>query len=481
MALFELSGINALEGQSGGIRIVRQSGFNESVTLKYFTVNPNGGPGSTWGNTPVFTSGWQLATPVAGIHTQINTPISDYEAIYESNARYLTFSPGETVKTVSIETFHDGLSSPQYEHRNELANVYFIAGFMADGIFREDPGQIMYASVTGDGATLSWSANRGTSRAGAGFLIQDTGTPSPSNYAVSALNSATEGSTITFRISRSGNISTSGSVLFNVSDYSANYLIDFVYSDGYRSWAPREINFTPGESIKDISFTALADSIAEGTESFYAFLTRVNSLDTITNISGPSGFISDIAPAAVPLTNNYNGSPYSGNSIIINGNNNVVNIGGVIGDNNNTAFNLTSVTTVNKFSGTTKRDSITGTSLADNIDGGRGNDWLTGGDGGDSLSGSAGNDILYGGTGKNTLNGGAGRDSMYVQAEGQQGLADIIQGFDKRDRLYIQNGGSITFNTVDSGMGVFSNGNLEAVITDNVFSTNQLARMVFNA
>ena len=154
-----------------------------------------------------------------------------------------------------------------------------------------------------------------------------------------------------------------------------------------------------------------------------------------------------------------------------------------------------------RFEGFGGDDVLVGFRGFDVLNGGEGDDSLRAGNGRDFLSGGFGSDVIYGGFGRNTFY--SERDGaidqiffksdqwaenwLYSSAGNNQfgEKADILQGLDAFDRIYLQGVSSdlITINSVVhdygdgqivEGLGIFAAGYLEAVYTGGDLSANEL-------
>ncbi len=131
-------------------------------------------------------------------------------------------------------------------------------------------------------------------------------------------------------------------------------------------------------------------------------------------------------------------------------------------------------------------DAIHGNHGADILDGGAGNDIVRGGKGHDDLRGGTGSDFLWGGLGSNVLSAGIDtvKDDLYVPVDsvvnrsGNPGGAhrDFLTEVTSVDRIYMHgiDDASLTYvaGVLDpkgsglSGVGIYANGVLEALVHD---------------
>lgn len=116
--------------------------------------------------------------------------------------------------------------------------------------------------------------------------------------------------------------------------------------------------------------------------------------------------------------------------------------------------------------GSDGKNSLWGLAGNDDIWGLKGDDKLYGGDGSDYLYGGNGNDQLTGGKGVDYLWGGAGKDHFIFAALNEMGKgnkADVIEDFEKGDKIDLSGAGDFTFIGKSAFNGVegelrFSNG-----------------------
>ena len=172
----------------------------------------------------------------------------------------------------------------------------------------------------------------------------------------------------------------------------------------------------------------------------------------------------------------------------------------------------------NRFKGTSQADWIIGNN-GNNIINGRGdNDYLNGSSGNNTLKGGTGDDIIYGGKGNDILKGGKGADVLYggfgqntfsnaadgfidiINIECEQKLeskrqkntqknksitnnVDIIKSLDENDQINLigVKNKSIAIKATSTlgkvGLGIFTNGSLEALYIGDDLSTRQLLNM----
>ena len=144
------------------------------------------------------------------------------------------------------------------------------------------------------------------------------------------------------------------------------------------------------------------------------------------------------------------------------------------------------------MSGSDGDDVLTGYRGADEMWGSGGNDIIKAGNGADSIWGSDGADRLYGGFGRNTFKweDDGSVDKLYIKSDqfaynyiydsagnNPDGFkADVIYELDPFDQVFIQgvSTDSLSFSQATSGIGIYSDGYLEAVYTGFDLSAAQI-------
>lgn len=283
----------------------------------------------------------------------------------------------------------------------------------------------------------------------------------------------TEGETATIRMAISGNITgfeEGISIPYDSSLGEPRNLYNSFFSSGML-WQTEPL--APGQTYTELQLRSKEDRLREndqvanlkalsyrpveqwgekdGYETTIAFKgsTKVTLLDD------------DWGTAPSNTNNNSNSS-----NVLINGNNNTVNI---YNDNRsyNNSFNVNNTLNQvydNRVTGTAQRDVLTGTTENDRVFGGWGNDVLRGAKGDDLIQGGKGDDRLFGGYGSNIFDGGLGRDFFNIAAERTAATADIIRDAAVQDRIVILNGTNLGFQQMGDGVGILSNGTLQALV-----------------
>ena len=139
-------------------------------------------------------------------------------------------------------------------------------------------------------------------------------------------------------------------------------------------------------------------------------------------------------------------------------------------------------------------DFIGGGGGRDVMKAGSGNDELRAGYGHDILDGGTGADILYGGGGRNTFNNNDDGevDELYVLSDYHShgyewgrlhngANADTIASLGSEDRITILGTvtNEISLRQLNDGVGIFAEGSLEAIVTDDAWNTTNLANNVY--
>ncbi len=208
------------------------------------------------------TEGSSLAFSVSLSSISGKTVLVDYSTLdvsatagldYITAAGTLTFSPGETTKTVTVSTLDDGIA--------------------------EDNESFTFSLVNPVNANLSTSS-------ATGFILDNDLPPSIS---IDSPTPVIEGANLTFTVTLSAPSEQMITVDYASADGSAVSGSDYIAVVG-------TLSFNPGELTKTIDVTTLADGDVEGTESFTISLSNpVNS--TIATSIG-SGTLSDASIAA---------------------------------------------------------------------------------------------------------------------------------------------------------------------------------------
>jgi Ca2+-binding RTX toxin-like protein len=301
-------------------------------------------------------------TDSSTIPISVNYETLDSTAIagsdYISTNGLLTFVPGETSKTVTVQVKGDAIAEADEYFSILLSNATntTIVDSIGTATITDDdtnsPGEL--ASVSINNVTVLEGDNGVTNAIFTVSLAESSSTPISVNYA------------------------TANSTAIADSDYSA---------------ISGTLSFAPGETTKTVTVQVKGDAIVEANETFSLVLSNANHA-TITDSIGT----------------------------------------GTISNDDQTDPNQ----------GTSGNDHLIGSSGADEIDGKAGNDRITGLNGHDVLLGGDGNDIVRGGNGSDRIYGGRGNDRLYgdrgkdiIWADGG---SDRAWGGQQRDSFALQKG-----------------------------------------
>jgi Ca2+-binding RTX toxin-like protein len=174
------------------------------------------------------------------------------------------------------------------------------------------------------------------------------------------------------------------------------------------------------------------------------------------------------------------------------------NVGGYVSQvlTNQGGFTIAAGVEIENAIGSAFDDSITGNFLSNVLQGRQGNDSMFGLQGDDIIGGDQGDDIIDGGVGSDEMWGGEGRNTFLSAVDGfadkiiitaEQSVErltfDVIEGLDSIDEILIYGSGINSLSTsqqsVDglSGVGIFVDGNLEAIYTGGALSSDQILNM----
>ena len=119
----------------------------------------------------------------------------------------------------------------------------------------------------------------------------------------------------------------------------------------------------------------------------------------------------------------------------------------------------------------------------DTIFGFEGDDIIRGGKGDDYLDGGFGSDFIVGGFGKNTFadQKDGDVDILLTRLDRDASQADIIENLDERDKIFIAGTSQEQLSTksIDSGIGIYNDGILEAIYTGGNLTTTQIDDMLY--
>ena len=396
----------------------------------------------------------------------------DYAAGLSALSGTLTFLPGETTKTITLNVTNDAVFELTESFAVDLSN----------------PGN---AAIT-DGH-------------GVGTITDNDPAPSLSINDVTVNEAA---GTIAFTVTKSGATAVNATVDYAVSPGTAGTPGDYAAGlDGLSG----TLTFLPGETSKTITLNVTNDLISEATESFTVNLSNPTNA-TILDGQGIGTIIdNDLAATNDKLVISTNTvATFSTTALLANdggGGGQRLHITGVAGDprvsydaatqtikfdygtgtgaganiasftytvsdGTTTSTGTVSVDVINANSNTVDLSTVNGGVYSaagsyqasyldfangnDNGTGSSGLDILVGSNGGDNLTGSNGNDVLRGGAGDDTINGGGGTDLIdFSDAAGAAGINFTL----------VQGAGPNSFATpASTGLGTDQYSNMEGVI-----------------
>jgi hypothetical protein len=190
---------------------------------------------------------------VTNTSVSVNYATSDGTAVapgdYTATSGTLTFTPGETSKTITVATVDDGT----YEATEGFS--VGLSGATDDAVITNATGAV---TVSDNDAAPSFSILGG---------------------------SAAEGGSITFTVTKSGSTATAHSVTYDTVDGTATAPDDYARATGL-------LTFLPGETSKTVTISTVDDTIYEQNETFQVRLSGATSGATISTASA-TGTITD--------------------------------------------------------------------------------------------------------------------------------------------------------------------------------------------
>jgi hypothetical protein len=228
-------------------------------------------PTLTIGNASV-TEGGNLAFPVTLSPSATGTVTVNYASAngtavapgdYTATSNTLTFTAGQTSKTITIATIDDST------------------------VESSEAMSVTLSGATG-GAAIGTATGTGT--------IDDNDTVSPANLAIGSA-SVTEGGTLSFTVTRSGNTGIAASASYATSSGTATSGSDFTAATG-------TVSFAASETTKTITVATTDDSTVESAETMTVTLSSPGSNTTITTATS-TGTINDndVTPATLAIGN----------------------------------------------------------------------------------------------------------------------------------------------------------------------------------
>ncbi len=195
----------------------------------------------------------------AGANVSVSYATADFSAVapadYSSTSGVLTFTPAETIKTITVHTVNDGV----WEQLGGNETMY-----------------VNLSSPTG-GASIADSQ-------GVGTIIENN--PAPTVSISDA--SVTEGGNLSFTLTKSGSHDIPLTVSYSFADGTATANVDY-------STSGQSPTFLPNETSKIISVATIDDSVFETTETMFVNITNASNA-TVTRSQGV-GTIFDNDPA----------------------------------------------------------------------------------------------------------------------------------------------------------------------------------------
>jgi hypothetical protein len=216
-------------------------------------------PTLTIGNASV-TEGGNLAFPVTLSPSATGTVTVNYATAngtavapgdYTATSNTLTFTAGQTSKTIAIATIDDSTTESS------------------------EAMSVTLSGATG-GAAIGTATGTGS--------IDDNDTVSPANLAIGSA-SVTEGGTLSFTVTRSGNTGIAASASYATSSGTATSGSDFTAASG-------TVSFAASETTKTISVATIDDSTVESAETMTVTLSSPSANTTIATATG-TGTIND--------------------------------------------------------------------------------------------------------------------------------------------------------------------------------------------
>jgi Ca2+-binding RTX toxin-like protein len=271
---------------------------------------------------------------------------------YQPTAGTLTFSPGETTKTVTVLVNGDAPVEPDETFFVNLSNA-------TNGTIIDSQGQ---------GTIL----NDDVARISINDVADDEGNAGLTPFTFTVSLSTFSFQTIT--------------VQYATADGSATAPSDYTATSG-------TLSFNPGETSKTVTVPVHGDTVIEPDETFTVNLSSPTNAVLLDAQGEGTIRNDDLNPNAACTITGTNGNDTivgtSGNDVICgrNGNDQLAGMGG--------------------------NDVLIGGNGRDRLTGGDGNDLLLGDNGDDTLQGGPGNDTLRGGRGDDTLTGGTGSDALF--------------------------------------------------------------------
>jgi Ca2+-binding RTX toxin-like protein len=357
-----------------------QNEGNSGTTAFTFTVSLN-------------TASGQTVTVPYTINNGSATAGSDYI----DNDGTLTFNPGDTTKTITVqvngdttveanETFTVNLGTPTNATLGPVTQI--TATILNDDVVTTNPGVLSFSAPT--------------------YTVTENGVQAT----LTVVRTGGSDGAVTVRLATANGTATAGN------DYtSVNTTISFADGD---------------TTAKTINVPISDDTLVESNETVRLTLSNPTGGATLgTQNTATLTIINDDTLSGGDTLTGTGGDDIlqgdSGNETLLGKAGNDLLSGGAGNDVLNGGRGADSL------NGGSGADSLLGDFGSDNLAGGSGGDNLAGGQGDDVLLGQAGNDVLNGGSGKDTLTGGSGRDVFVYSQFADRGdlITDFTLGTDK--------------------------------------------------
>ena len=318
---------------SGGPNNGTQAGtsFDPASNRTNYTVT--GGlvpPSFAIGNAPAVTEGGNLTFTV----TKTGTTSSSFSVFYATTTGGTATSGTDYTATSGTLTFPAGSTT----------SLPITVLTLPDSLVESPETVLVTLSSPTGGATITTSQGSGT--------INDV--PPPPSFAIGNAAAVTEGTSLTFTVTKTGTTSSSYSVNYATSGGTATSGTDYTAKSGTLTFA------AGGTSTQPISVSTLTDSVVESPETVLVTLSAPTGGATITTSQG-SGTINDntssnLPPVANADTTSFNCSVYQTVNLVANDtdpeNNVPLHLVSITGPGSATVTSTTSVTIGENSTGT---------------------------------------------------------------------------------------------------------------------------------
>ncbi|MEI6445813.1 MAG: Calx-beta domain-containing protein, partial [Nostocales cyanobacterium ELA583] len=220
---------------------------NQNYELPIFTITSNSATEGSAINFTVTRTGDKQTTRSVTVSTAINADDTASASDLTANTQTLTFAPGETSKTFTVQTTQDSLFEGNETFTVSLSNP-------------------------NNGAVVS--STNGTAK---GTINNDDAAPI---FSIAAA-SATEGSAVNFTVTRTGDAQSNQSVTVATS-----IATDDTASASDLTANTQTLTFAPGETSKTFTVQTTQDSLFEGNETFTVSLSNPNNGAVVSSTNG---------------------------------------------------------------------------------------------------------------------------------------------------------------------------------------------------